>query len=224
MSITNYTELVSAVTSWSNRTDTVTLARIPDFIMLTERVMDTLKLQVREQLVANVGYLDATTNYVPSSALAFTEVMQAQITGTFDGTAAIPGTVTATTVYPPMERLSSILQRSQLQTLVAAPQYFSDRPDNSGWEFWPFGGKYQVTVWTWGKAGPLTAANPTTPVLTYYPHIYLSGVMAQVDRFLKVPPGQSIWGADFSAAIDAANQATRAAMYSGSTLRMKSPR
>jgi hypothetical protein len=125
--------------------------------------------------------------------------------------------------YKPLERISTTLLRSQ-QTLGGQPQYFADTVDCDGWEFWPVGA-YEITLTCLQKLVPLSDANPTSPILDNYPHLYLYGALAELERFLKIPPNESQgWGQDFAGAIEVANRAWKRSSYSGSTLQVKSPR
>ena len=219
MSIGTYSELQSAIADWAAREDLT--ARIPDFIMLTEKAMGFRKLRVKEQLTPVVGYVSATDDTIAFPSGGFTEVHEAKVTGTWTGTSGSE-VVTATDDYAPMERISDIALRSQYRASSGVPGYFCDMPDNSGWQFWPVGANYQVTVWVYGKVPALSDSAPTNQILTEYPHLYLYGALAEIERYLKTPPAQSQgWGQDFAGAIEAANRATKAAMFSGSTLRVR---
>lgn len=221
ISIVDFTSLKTAVAEWALRSDAKTTSRIPDFIALAEKQMHIRKLRVREMLVNVVGYIDSdnlTINY-PTAGLV--EVWQAEPTGTWTGTIGAP--VVTAGKYPPLEKVSTILQRSQWAT-PGRPEFFADNPLMSGWEFWPVGA-YEITLAVWGDIVPLSDAAPTNAILTTYPHLYLYGALAELERFLKIPPAESQgWSADFAAAIEVANRATNQLAYSGSTLRARSPR
>lgn len=219
LSISTYSELKSAISDWAAREDLTT--RIPDFIMLTEKAMGFRKLRVKELLTPVVGYVSATDDTVAFPADGFTEVHEAKITGTWAGDIGSE-VVTTTDDYGPMERVSDIALRSQYRSDGGAPGYFCDMPDNSGWQVWPSGANYQVTFWVYSKVPALSDSAPTNAILTEYPHLYLYGALAEIERYLKTPPNQSQgWGQDFAGAIEAANRATKAAMFSGSTLRIR---
>lgn len=219
LSISTYTELKSAVADWAAREDLTD--RIPDFIMLTEKALGIRKLRVKELLTPVVGYVSTTDDVVSFPAGGFTEVHEAKVTGTWTGTAGaeVP---TVADDYRPMERVSDIALRSQYRAAGGSPSYFCDMPDNSGWQVWPVDANYQVTFWVYSKVPALSDTTPTNLILTEYPHLYLYGALAEIERYLKTPPNQAQgWGQDFAGAIEAANRATKAAMFSGSTLRVR---
>lgn len=217
MSISTYSELQTAIASWSSRNNLTD--KIPDFIMLAEKDFLLHKLRVREMLAPRTGYVTAAAgdNVVPYPAGGFTEVHLAQVTGT--GTL---GDVVAVDGIP-LERLSITTGRSLSKGFYSTPLYFADTPDNTGWEIYPVPGNFEVTFWVWAKIIPLSDAAPTNVILTHYPQIYLTGALHQLEKYLKVPPAESQgWGQDFIGSINAASVATRRAMFAGTTLRTRS--
>jgi hypothetical protein len=220
VSFDTYANLQAEIIAWSDREDLA--AKIPQFIMLTEKAMDIRKLKVKEQLVDVVGYVDSTTPTIAFPNAPFTEVWQAVPTGSWTGDISAP--VVESYDGKPLERLSTLMLLNQNQANLGVPQYFCDTPTSTAWRFWPLA-PYEITVTVYGKTIPLSDTNPINAILTNYPHLYLYGALAEIERYLKIPPAESQgWAREFVGALDAANLATQQSLYSGSTLRTKSPR
>lgn len=161
MSISNYSELQTAVAAWLKRGDLT--ARIPDFIRLAE---------IRIKSMLDVRDLEVTTDLVtiPSSA-----------------TVALPSDFKSPVALwlddiNPRERLDQVLPENlPYNTVPNRPLYWAIDGSNIRFQT-PANAEYPVKF-RYMQLFELSDTNPTNYILTQYPDVYLFGALFEAADF-----------------------------------------
>jgi hypothetical protein len=158
--ISNYTELQSAVASWSYRTDLTAL--IPDFIALCESDMRTRLKMTDLEAIATIP-LTAGVGALPVG---------------YGGHRAVysEGDLKRPLKYLPPDRFNAS------ENLAGLPTYFTATGGNI---YVSPAGDGNVVMTYKAKLLPLTTLSPTNYVLTNYPDAYLHGSLVQLHIYTK---------------------------------------
>jgi hypothetical protein len=195
MSITNYTELQTAIGNWSKRgTDSALTPLFPDFIRLCEvRLNRKLRVSAMETTFTSVALVSGAAS-LPSDFRAFKELR-------YDGSPSY-------TLEPKTEEWI----RNQAD-LAAAPEYFA--VTGSQVICWPQAGNIKGTYYA--SIAPL-ASSATNWVLTNHPDLYLFGSLTELADYIGDDESLTKWAARFQAMLDEVQSEDRANQMSGGPL------
>lgn len=200
MSITNYTELQSAVANWLTRADLT--SRIPEFIALCEADMQR-RLKARAMETNNTAF-QITGEYVkvPND---FIEVRRFDLQ------------------ISPRRALKYLSDEAQtdLYSASGCPKFYS--VVGSQFRFAPPpNGTYQATLLYYAKFPPLSAACPANWLLSNHPDAYLFGTLLQsVAGPIQDDQAIQKWIAAYNGAIDGINKKDAEGRWSGSGMAVR---
>jgi len=208
MAITNHTELVAAVKSWTLRTDAGFSAAIDDFIALGEERMyhgapdeNSPALRVREMETEATISFTSGVGALPSDYL-----MMRSLTRDNDGCGL--------TLAPPHE----FEPLKAVNTNTGYPIYFTMKGSNI--ELAP--------VWTGDldalyvkRVAALTSVASTNDILTNYPNVYLYAVLIEAFEWIANDARQAKALNRYNGAVRAANKTTTEGQRSGVQPRLK---
>lgn len=204
MSITNYTEMVAAVTSWLNRDGFTQLeAEIPDFIAFGQRrIMYEIDLKAMEEVDATFT-VDSQTETVPSDLL---RVRSMNIVDSLGTTEILGAAMT--------DVLSYVTQDRPIKFDTAGSNfYFGPPPDQS----------YTVVLQYYKALPILTAAAPSNWFTDSYPEILLAATLFEALLWLKDDARAAVWEKQYNrykaAIID--SEARQARPYGGMAARLR---
>lgn len=196
MSITSYTELLTATANWLARDDLA--ARIPEFIALTEaklnRSLRCRQMETRSAALVNLASAEPQYISLPSDFQTMRSVCLSSLTE-----------------RPRLQMLTDEQlkdYRSNIGDTTAAPRYFGifgtemelvPNPDLA----------YTVEMVYRANIPPLTAAAPTNWLITLAPDAYLYGVMLEASVFIDRDERLQTWLAGYTSAIDTLNGVTK---------------
>lgn len=184
MSLSNYTDLKSAVANWLNRSsDTSLVSVVPDLITLAETRFNRL-LRLNAQDTTSSGTLSGPLISIPSDLVDLKRITVA-VNGTeydlrylspedFDNYASLSG--------------APLVYTSQTNSYSVAPG-----PDSN----------YAYTIYYAAKFAALSDASPTNWLLTNAPDVYLYGALLEAEPFLKNDARIPLWASAFQNSIDA---------------------
>jgi hypothetical protein len=192
MAITNYSQLVKAVVSWSHREDLLEL--IPDFIMLAEDAMynnEMQSLKLRSMEFTSTTTADSKVIALPPN-FEFSRSTRLTING-------------GQLVYVTPESLNSVDVTGQPRsfTIIGDNIEFNRTPDS----------EYTLQLQYFRKELALTAANTTNNVLTDHPSVYLNGTILEAMIYAQDFDQQQIYRARFYNAIKGANRSDKKGRY-----------
>lgn len=200
MTISNYTDLQTAVKDWSNRFDTTVAARVPDFIRLAEeRIWQTGEHVVRSQWgVTNAPLVvPAAQNWValPTDWLGFVRIRSS----------AEPRIE-----YLPPDQLEGLPQpgNASKYSVEGGRLLYGQTP----------GANLTLTVRYYAHPG-LLATVATTWLLQKAPSIYLYAALLEAAIFIKNSAKVSEFGALLDKALVGFDSVERASLISGGRLR-----
>lgn len=183
MSISNYTDLQSAVTRWLKRADQST--NVPDFIRLAEVRMKSL-MDVRDfeetvdlTTTPNDAYVPLPSDFKSPVALWLDDIN-------------------------PRERLDQVLpQNLPYTTTPGRPLYWAIDGENirfqaPAYQAYPLKFRYC-------KLFELSSTNQTNYILTQYPDVYLFGALVEAADYLFDDANLPKWQAKFADAVQRAN-------------------
>lgn len=203
MALSNYTELQASVASWMNRTDLGTV--IPDFVTIAEaRIARDLRL--RKQITSDTLTTSTTSRAValPDDWLEFSNIT---ISGTPDTFVQVVTAEHLNTKYPE----DGWSGKPIVCAIEGDNVLFGPQPDAA----------YTVKVEYYARF-PSLAANSTNWLLTNFPNVYLSACMAQGCLFTLDKTGAAEWNGVYKSEIAEVQTFDKAAVHSGSVLRVKS--
>lgn len=188
MALATYSDLLSAVAGWLNRTDLT--AAIPDFIKLAEaefnRQLRTIEMEARTTLtlVSDSYALPADYRGVRSVSMGRTKLDYAPPSEIFDDE--------RTGGYPTRYTISdgSLFFRPAPSSGDVALEYYQSIP-------------------------ALTVSNTTNWLMTKHPDLYLFGTCAQAEWYVWNDPRVAQWKARTEELIDQINAATATERYGG---------
>ena len=195
MAINTYATLVSAVTEWLARDQDATLiARVPDFITLTEAKLNRLLMHpgMEKRSTAVVDTTSTEPEYIslPSDFQSMRRIRLSSVTG--------------------KPRLDFMLQ-SQLEdyrysrdNVTGQPFYFTIV--GSELELAPTPNEaYTLEMVYRGNISALTSSNTTNWLLTLAPDLYLYGALLESSPYIKEDGRLQVWGSAFSAVLQQLN-------------------
>lgn len=204
MALATYSDLVSAVASWMDRTDLT--ATVPDFIALFETTANAeLPLRTRYNLTSTTLSTVAGTATVTLP----TDFLEAKsfINQTNPKEVLEPFTPTSLyTSYP-----NSATGRPRGFTYVGTTAELAPVPD----------AVYSLKLYYYQKATALSASNTTNWLLTNFPNLYLFGSLVSAEAYLGTDPRLKLWGELYDNLILKLNGATERGLYGGSALSVK---
>lgn len=202
MAITNYTELQSAVADFLNRDDLTSV--IPTFISLAEAQMQRV---IRHHKMMNRATAQIDTRYfvLPSDWL---ETARFHLIG--DRTYRLE-----------LTSMDDMLQLRQANADISGrPSHFAHIGDQL--EVYPSpSGTYNVELLYHQKIPALSASNTTNWLLTAHPDVYLYGALMQSAPYLDDDQRMQVWSTLYGNAVQAVNQESEKARYSGAGMRMR---
>lgn len=210
MAITNYSQLVSAITEWLARDQDATLvARIPDFITLAEakfnRELRSYQMEKRSTTIVDTTttepqYISLPTDYQSMRRLRITSLDT-----------------------KPSLRFMSPVQAEEYQqsyggttgqpvgyTLFGTELELTPTPDSN----------YTLEMIYRSQIPALTATNTTNWLLTSHPDAYLYGSLLESAPYIKDDGRIQIWTAAFQYAVDSINKNSQDAIYNAGPLAM----
>lgn len=202
MPITNYTELKSAIADWLVRDDLT--AVIPSFIALAEaqiqRVVRHHKMMQRSEAEIDTRYFVLPNDWV--------ETVRFHVRG--DRTYRLE-----------LTSLDDMLQLRQANGDPSGiPTHFAHVGQQL--EVYPSpSGVFDVELLYHKKIPALSEASPTNWLLTDHPDVYLYGALLQSAPYLDDDQRMQVWSTLYGNAIQAINQESKKARYSGSGMRMR---
>ena len=202
MALANYTDLLSSLASWADRTDLTAI--LPDFVALAEERMNRdlrLRRMIGNTTLATVA--DTQTVTLPSDWLE-TENMNLQVTPPSNMQVITPEQMDArfpAGYYTGTPRYYAVLGNA-LQ--------FGPTPD----------GVYSISMDYYQRLTALTTT-PTNWLLTQNPSVYLSAAMVELGVFLRDADQIALWDAKYRAAVAALESTDDTALRSGSSMRVR---
>lgn len=203
MSITNYTELKTAVADWLNRDD-ISDARMSDFVSFAEnRIYHELRIPTMERVVL----LDTDSDgkaYIPADFLEAKDVF-------FNDT--------------PLDRISltDLMGRG---AAAGKPQAFAR--EGGFLTFWPNPGDItgtddELRMIYYSEPDRLSATNPDNSVFLLAPDLYLYGALVAAGVYISVPQEKiALWSQAFDDLVQRLMLHARQAEVSGSTISVNS--
>lgn len=200
MSITNYSELQTAIINWSHRADLASI--IPDFITLSEakfnRNLRTRDMEAAATITPSGGnaalpndYLELRRLYLDTDANIELEYL----------------TPEAFYVRYPVNPLNDA--DSRFFTIESGNIVLSAQSAAS-----------DLKVLYYQKIPALTVSNTTNWLLTSHPDLYLYASMAELADYTKKPDEVQKWNAKAQAVVDSLIKSDLSGKYSGSAMRV----
>jgi hypothetical protein len=172
MSISTYNDLISAITSWTHRSDIS--GQSADFVTLGEsRIYSDLRVRAMESTMATV--IASGVIAVPSTYL---ELKKAYIS--------------STSPYGPLTRKSVdwIYEKYPTRSSTDTPLFIAREGGN--FIFGPYpDSAYTVTLHHWARPSALSSAVNT--IFTNYPGLYLYSALCEAAPFMKDQKMLSVW-------------------------------
>lgn len=175
MAISTYSQLQSAIASWSNRSDLTSV--IPDFITLAEERMNRA-LRVRQM----------------ETALAETAI-------TDNAVAVASNTVGVKTLWIAGYEDSPLLAQSYESLLTMGTEGIPTHWAWAGSNF-HFNGTGSVEGVVYAAIPALTDNNTTNWLLTAHPSLYLAGALVEAFEFIEDEKRRNRWNARFLATVE----------------------
>lgn len=202
MAITTYAELQSAVADFLNRDDLTSV--IPTFISLAEAQMQRV---IRHHKMMNRAEAEIENRYFALPA-DWLETARFHVRG--DRTYRLE-----------LTSMDDMLQLRQANAdLTGRPSHFAHIGDQL--EVYPTpDGTYSVELLYHQKIPALSVSNTTNWLLTDHPDVYLYGALMQSAPYLDDDQRMQVWSTLYGNAVQAVNQESKKARYSGSGMRMR---
>lgn len=196
MTIATYSGLVSAVTEYLARDNDATLiARIPDFIALTEAKLNRVLRcnQMEKRSTATVNTLSAEPEFIslPGDFQTMRRVRLSGVTGK-PRLLFLSGTQADEMRYG----RSNVAGQPVYFTVFGNEMELIPTPD----------GAYTIEMVYRGYIPALTSTNTTNWLLTLAPDVYLYGCLMESAPYIKEDERLQVWGAGYTTAIDALNK------------------
>ena len=200
MSITNYTELQTAVASWLNRSDLT--ANITDFVTLAEAQLSTdLKTRSMETKTTLATVVGVNSVALPTDML---EMRRLQVVGTYNQPLSY---------RTPDEQSIDFADNSSGQpivfTVIGANIELAPIPD----------AVYSLELTYVQRIPALSVSNPTNWLITNWPNAYLYASLIAATPFIMNDERLAMWAQLYQQAVDSINGVD---WYSGSTMKVRS--
>ena len=205
MSITNYSQLKSAVADWLNRSDLT--AVIPSFIALAESGFNKEeRLRLKQSIVRADATFDSNYEALPSDYL---EMLNLSIIAS-----------------NPNHKKMGFLTLNQMDEFERAftnnglPLYYTIVGNQL--KILPFpDAEYTAEMVYYAKIPALSDSNPTNWLLTNHPDVYLYGTLIQSAPYLKDDARTATWVQLYEQAVENAHQADDRALFAGAVLKAR---
>ena len=196
MALANYTDLVTAINGWLNRSDMNAIA--PDLIALAEaefnRVLRCPEMEVRATSTMTGEALALPADFIGLRSIS-SDNAQFQ-PSSIDDVLTLPTSYTGSPKY----------------VAVSDGQFFFRPVPSSG----------EVEIVYYQKIPALTAGSPTNWLMTKYPDLYLFAALAQAEFYNWNDARLPLVKARTEELMEQVNQAAQKERYGGRTLRMAS--
>lgn len=202
MSITNYSQLKTAIADFLNRDDLA--ATVPTFIALAEA---DINRRLRHWQMEERATVTLSGRYTPIPA-DWIETIRFQVNS--EGTRPLDL----------ISRAEMLDRRASARDASGLPEFYT----MSAGEFEVFptpDQSYTADLLYTATVPALSDAAPTNWLLTAASDAYLYGALVHSAPYLQDDARASVWASFFQSAIDALNVASDDARYSGSGLRMR---
>ena len=201
MSITNYTQLKTAIADFLNRDDLT--AVVPTFISLAEaqmvRDIRHWRQEKRVETDLNEQYENLPTDFIEFQGLSLGDGTRLELLSVAD-----------------------MQDRKRRSQGAGKPLYFRMTADQI--EFYPApDGTYTLSLQYYARTPALTDADPTNWILVYAPDVYLYGALVHSAPYLKDDPRIQVWAALYQNAVEALRRESERGKHSG-PLKMGVPR
>lgn len=194
MSISTYSELQTAIASWSNKTNLTT--KLADFITLAEaKINRTLRTRWQETTLAPTG-IDADYHIaIPDGCLAVKALW-----------------LDADPTWRVEQKTLDFVQQNIVQ--AGRPKYYAWDGEN-----WIFSGSADDITGTYFAAVPALSDSATTNwLLTSHPDVYLYSGLEQAAKYLRDVEGAVAWGSESARLLAELNSNSTADQISGGPL------
>ena len=195
MAINTYATLVTAATEWLARDQDATLiARIPDFIRLTEaklnRTMFVPQMETRSTTTVSTATTEPEFISLPSDFQTMRRIRISSVTGK-------PALKFATGTQMDELRYSkdNVTDQPTHYTIIGSEIELFPTPNQN----------YTLEMVYRANIPALTASNTTNWLLTLAPDLYLYGVLMESAPYIKEDGRLQTWGLGFSTALDSLN-------------------
>lgn len=201
MSITNYSELETAIADFLNRDDLTTV--IPTFVKLAEADMNR-RLRHWRMESRSTALLDTRYTSLPQN---FIDAVRLQITGP-DGVQRLE-----------LITNSELMDKRQASDVAATPRFYLIQ--DGAIEVYPAPDQDYDLEMVYISSLPALQTNSTNWLITYHPDCYLYGALMHSAPYLQEDPRTQTWAALYKNAVDGINLEDDKAKTSGSGHRMR---
>jgi hypothetical protein len=202
----NYSEIVDAVLSYSDRQDDEVINKVDLFLRVVEsrinRKLETLKMETRARLPMSE---DIEYYPVPSSFLAIRSI---RIVSDIDTL------IRRTLSYVNPEQFGNLITNQaegDYYTIIA--NNFHIRSDYSA--------DFQIEIEYIKQITPLTEAASTNWIADNHPDCYIFGALVEVNAFVKDAEATNIWDVRFKECLEEINFQDNIATWSGTALQTR---
>jgi hypothetical protein len=189
MALANYSDLLTAVAGWLNRSDLT--ATIPDFIKLAEaefnRTLRTIEMEATSSLTVTSGVSNLPADFLGARSIFVANTVLDYITPG----EALEDDSTGTPIF---------------YTIVDGQFVF--RPSNST----------TATLYYYQSIPALTASNTTNWLMTKHPDLYLFATCAQAEVYVWNDPRLPMWKARTEELLEQINSGVTKERYGGRRL------
>ena len=202
MAISTYSELVTAIENWSDRTDLA--SRIPEFIALAEAKFNR-KLRLYRMEAIDTGTLSAATDTIsfPADMAALSKVQ-----------------INSSATYILEQMSKELLIRKYPSSGTGIPSAFTINGNQI--EVKPIAdGDYTYELTYFQKIPALSASNTTNWLLSLYPDAYLYGALLELSPYLKDSEETQVWATLYRFVVEEITASDNRDRYSGGSLRAR---
>lgn len=200
MALSNYTELESAISNWTHRSDLVSI--VPELIKLAEiRINGDLDARLQDSTVTLATVASNPNVTLPDDLI---NIRTIYIDSDSDIVLKLVTPDEMRVAYP-----SSSTGRPSVYSLVGNKVVLAPTPD----------AVYNIGMVYKAKVPALSDLNPTNWLLTNFPNVYLFAALCECATFIKDDSRIPLWEQKYQEAIGAVNAQD---WYSGSTLMVRS--
>lgn len=202
MAITNYTELLAAISDWLNRDDLTSV--LGDFVTLAE---EDINSKLRHYDMERRSTATISTRYV-SPPVGWLGTVSFRLGSPSQGSLEL------------ISRDEMATLRGRNEDATGMPQYYCLTAGE--FEVYPTPDQtYTGELVYFAAITPLSEVSPTNWLLDRYPSLYLYGALIHSAPYLDDDPRATTWASLYQARIEAANAESNAARWSGSGLSKK---
>lgn len=202
----NYSEVIDAVLSYSDRQDDEVISRVNLFLRMTEsrinRKLETLKMETRARRPME---LDQEYYTLPSNFLSIRSVRIVS---------DINGAIRKTLSYVNPEQFGNLVTnqaQGDYYTIIA--NNFHIRTD--------YDPSYLIEIEFSKQIPPLSELAESNWLSEYHPDCYIFGVLTEINAFVKDAAATSIWDVRFKECLEEINFQDNIATWSGTALQTR---